>query len=85
MRKLLLTTVAATALAAYAGMAFAQTNPSTGPGAGTAAKSENTRPAESQGALSGALKGDTSGGTTSGAGTESAKPMHDAPSGEKSQ
>jgi hypothetical protein len=64
MRKLLLTTVAAAALVGYAGTASAQTmqNPSSGAGAGVAAKSENTKPAESKGALSGAIKGDVPGG-----------------------
>jgi hypothetical protein len=83
MRKLFFTTAVAAALVAYAGAASAQTTPNpSGPGAGAAAKSENTRPAESQGALSGALKGDTTGG---GAAAESAKPVQDSPSGEKSQ
>lgn len=64
MRMLLLTTVAAAALAGYAGSAAAQTmqNPSPGVGSGAAAKTENAKPAESQGALSGAIKGDVPGG-----------------------
>lgn len=88
MRKLFLVTGTAAALAAFAGIATAQTTqgPTTGPGAGAAAKSENTRPAESQGALSGALKGDTTGSTNPGsAGSEDTKPMHGTSSGEKTQ
>lgn len=75
MRRLLLTTVAAAALIGYAGSAPAQTmqNPSAGAGAGAAAKSENTKPAESKGALSGAIKGDVPGGHAQNIGPEHAK------------
>jgi hypothetical protein len=74
MRMLLLTTVAAAALVGYAGSAAAQTmqNPSSGAGTGAAAKSENTKPAESKGALSGAIKGDVPGGHLQSTGPEHA-------------
>jgi len=87
MKKLLLTTVAAAALAGYAGIASAQTTqgPAGAPGAGAAAKTENTRPAESKGALSGAIKGDVPGGHAQAASPEHAKSAQDASpaSGEK--
>lgn len=77
MRMLLVTTVAAAALVGFAGSAPAQTmqNPSAGAGAGAgaAAKSENTKPAESKGALSGAIKGDVPGGHAQNTGPEPAK------------
>lgn len=67
MKNFSLALIAAAALLGYAGAAQAQTmqNPSSGPGAGAAAKSDNTRPAESKGALSGALKGDLPGAANS--------------------
>ena len=75
MRMLLLTTAAAAAIVGYAGSAAAQTmqTPSSGAGAGVAAKSENTKPAESKGALSGAIKGDVPGGHLQSTGPEHAK------------
>lgn len=80
MRKLLLTTVAAAALVGYAGMASAQTmqSPTTGVGAGAAAKSENAKPAESKGALSGAIKGDVPGGHAQNSSPDHAKAAEDA-------
>lgn len=85
MRRLLLTTVAAAALIGYAGSAPAQTmqNPSAGAGAGAAAKSENTKPAESKGALSGAIKGDVPGGHAQNIGPEHAKSAQGAATGAK--
>ncbi|MFZ3309257.1 MAG: DUF1236 domain-containing protein [Xanthobacteraceae bacterium] len=88
MRKLLLTTVAAAALAGYTGAASAQTmqGPPAGAGAGTAAKTENTRPAESKGALSGALKGDLPGGHAQATSPDHAKSAQDAsPTGKSDQ
>ncbi|MGC1779626.1 MAG: DUF1236 domain-containing protein [Xanthobacteraceae bacterium] len=73
MRKLLLTTVAAAALAGYTGVASAQTMQGSPAGAGAAAKTENTKPAESKGALSGALKGDVPGGHAQSASPDHAK------------
>jgi hypothetical protein len=83
---LLLTTVAAAALVGYAGSAAAQTmqNPSSGAGAGAAAKSENTKPAESKGALSGAIKGDVPGGHAQSASPEHAKSAQESSPAAKS-
>jgi hypothetical protein len=83
---LLLTTVAAAALVGYAGSAAAQImqNPSSGAGAGAAAKSENTKPAESKGALSGAIKGDVPGGHAQSASPEHAKSAQESSPAAKS-
>lgn len=80
MRMLLLTTVAAAALVGYAGSAAAQTmqNPSSGAGTGAAAKTENTKPAESRGALSGAIKGDVPGGHLQSTGPEHSNSAQDS-------
>ncbi len=78
MRKLLLTTVAAAALAGYAGVASAQTMQGPPAGAGAAAKSENAKPAESKGALSGAIKGDVPGGHAQNSSADHTKAAEDA-------
>jgi len=88
MKQSLLALIAAAGLLGYAGAAQAQTmqNPSSGPGAGTAAKSQNTRPAESNGALSGALNGDLPGAANSqNTNEKAAKPAPDISRGSEPQ